>query len=148
MNVFSGILAFECKWFPNEAVMKFKILFFCLWWSTAWRDCFVWELCICFPMDQSLACAFFENLVNLRSKQADDTSAFHYANLGEDKKLFNQPNFGFKIWNSNWKCKVVCLKRSLYCLHEIFEPFWIISLKILEMLSTSRSVQLLIPGNC
>ncbi len=59
-----------------------------------------------------------ENLLCLKSKQADVTVAFLHTILEEDEKVCVEVPLGFKQKGSNRKFKVLCLKKTLYGLHQ------------------------------
>ena len=65
-----------------------------------------------------------ENLLGLKSKQADVTAAFLHATLGEDEKVYVEMPLGFKQRGSNGKFKVLCLKKTLYGLRQSPCTFW------------------------
>ncbi len=71
------------------------------------------------PLDTVL-----EHLISLKSKQADVTVAFLHATLEEDEKVYVEMPLGFKQHGSNGKFKVLCLKKSLYGLHQSPHGFW------------------------
>ncbi len=64
------------------------------------------------------------NLLGLKSKQTDITAAFLHATLGEGKKVNVEIPLGFRQHRSNGKFKVLCLKKSLYDLHQSPFTFW------------------------
>ncbi len=55
-----------------------------------------------------------ENLLGMKSKQADVTAAFLQATLGEDEKVYAEMLLGFKQNASNRKFKVLCCNNTLY----------------------------------
>ncbi len=65
-----------------------------------------------------------ENLLCLKSKQADVTAAFLHATLEEDEKVYVEMPLGFKQRSSNRKFKVLCLKKTLYGLCQSPHVFW------------------------
>ena len=65
-----------------------------------------------------------ENLLGLKSKQADVTAAFLHATLEEDEKVYVEMPLGFKQRGSNGKYKVLRLKKTLYGLHQSPRAFW------------------------
>ncbi len=65
-----------------------------------------------------------ENLLGLKSKQADVTSAFLCATFGEDEKVYVEMPLDFKQCSSNEKFKVLCLKKTLYGLCQSPHAFW------------------------
>ncbi|KAL7461189.1 hypothetical protein ACHAXS_001612 [Conticribra weissflogii] len=65
-----------------------------------------------------------ENLLGMIMKQADVTAAFLHATLGEDKKAYVEMPLAFKWHGSNEMFKVLCLKKTIYCLHQSPCAFW------------------------
>ncbi len=65
-----------------------------------------------------------ENLLCLKSKQADVTTTFLHATLGEDEKVYMEMPLGFKQRGSNRKFEVLCLKKTLYGLRQSHHVFW------------------------
>ncbi len=84
-----------------------------------------------------------ENLLGLKSKQADVTAAFIHATLGEDKKVYVEMHLGFK---QHRKFKVLLLKKALYCLNQSPHTFWkyfiekLVTLVYLKLLSIPASL--------
>ncbi|KAL7461096.1 hypothetical protein ACHAXS_001530 [Conticribra weissflogii] len=90
MNVINGTWAFKCKQFSNSTVKKFKTYAPVVQWTT---DCLMLIL---------------ENLLGLKSKQADVTTAFFMLLLEKTKKSIWI--LCFKQHRSNGTPKVLCLK--------------------------------------
>ncbi len=65
-----------------------------------------------------------ENLLGLKSKQANVTAILLHATLGEDVKVYVEMHLGFKQCGSNGKVWVLCLKTTLYGLHQGPCAFW------------------------
>ncbi len=65
-----------------------------------------------------------KNLLGLKSKQAVITAAFLHATLGEDEKVYVEMPLGFNQLSSNGKFKILCLKKTLYGLHQSPCTFW------------------------
>ncbi len=68
-----------------------------------------------------------ENLLGLKSKQADVTAAFLHANLGEDENIYVDTPLGFKQRSSNGKFEVLCLKKLFMACVKVLMPFGNIS---------------------
>ncbi len=118
MNVMNGTWAFKCKLFPNGTVKKFKACF-CVCGDQQLEGIDFFETYA--PVVQwTTVCLMLilENLLGLKSNQADVTAAFLHATLGEDEKVYVEMPLGFKQCSSNRKYKVLCLKKTLYGLHQ------------------------------
>ncbi len=61
---------------------------------------------------------------NTLLKQADVTATFLHATQGEDEKNYLEMPLSFKQCSSNGKFKVLCLKNTLYGLHQSPHAFW------------------------
>ncbi len=59
-----------------------------------------------------------ENLLSLKSKQADVIATFLHATLGEDERVYVEMTLGFKRRGTNGKCKVLDFKKTLYVFHQ------------------------------
>ncbi|KAL7449360.1 LOW QUALITY PROTEIN: hypothetical protein ACHAXS_000199 [Conticribra weissflogii] len=119
MNVINGTWAFKCKKISNGILWGTCELTFVLVGNNKGIDFFetyapvVQWTTVCLML-------ILENLIGLKSKQADvtadiHTADFHYANLGEDEKVSMEILLSF---NSIRKFKVLCLKNTLYVLHQ------------------------------
>ncbi len=124
VNVIIRTWVFKGKQFPNGTVKKFKARF-----------------CAC-EVQQLDGINFFEtyspvvqwttvrlmlileNLLGLKSKQADVTTAFLHATLGEDEKVYVEMPLDFKQRGLNGKYKVLCLKKTLYGLCPSPYAYW------------------------
>ncbi len=58
---------------------------------------------------------FLENLLGLKSKQADVDAAFLNAILQADEKIYVEMPLDFKQHCSNRKFEALCLKKTPYC---------------------------------
>ena len=124
MNVISGTWAFKCKRFPNGTVKKFKARF-CARGDQQLEGIDFFETYA--PVVQWTTVhlmLILENLLGLKSKQADVTAAFLHATLEEDEKVYVEMPLGFKQRGSNGKFKVLRLKKTLYGLRQSPRAFW------------------------
>ncbi len=96
MDVIVRTWTFKCKWFPNDVVKKFKAHFCAsgnqqlegIDFIETYAPVVQWTtVCLMF---------FLENLLCLKSKQADVATAFLHATLGEDEKVYVEMPLGFK----------------------------------------------------
>ncbi len=70
-----------------------------------------------------------ENLLGLKSKQADVTTAFLHATPGEDEKVYVKMPLGFKQCGSNGKYKSFVLRKLSMACAKVLAPFGNISLR-------------------
>ncbi len=65
-----------------------------------------------------------ENLLGVKSKQADVTVVFLHDALEEDEEVYVEMSLGFKQLGSNRKFNVLCLTNILYSLQLSLCAFW------------------------
>ena len=123
-NVINGTWAFKCKRFPNGTVKKFKARF-CARGDQQLEGIDFFDTYA--PIVQWTTVRLMlilENLLGLKSKQADVTAAFLHATLEKDEEVYVEMPLGFKQRGSNGKFKVLCLKKTLYGLSQSPLAFW------------------------
>ncbi|KAL7461061.1 LOW QUALITY PROTEIN: hypothetical protein ACHAXS_001497, partial [Conticribra weissflogii] len=109
MHVINGTWAFACKQFPNGTLKSLNPAFALMEKTGLTYAPVVQRTTICLML-------ILENMLPLKSKQADVIAAFLHATLVEDEKVYVEMPLGFKQHGSNGKFKVLCLKKTLYYL--------------------------------
>ncbi len=101
MNTINWTWAFKCKLFFNGTVKKFKARI-CAHWDQQLEGIDFFET-YAPDVQWNTACQMLilENLIGMKSKQADVTAAFLHATLGEDENVYVDMPLGFKQCSSN-----------------------------------------------
>ncbi len=124
MNTINKTWTFNCQQFPNDTVKKFKVCF-CVHGDQQLEGIDLETYTPVIQWNTVSLMTILENLLGLKSKQANVTAAFFHATLGEDEKVYVKMPVGFKQHGSYGKFNYLSQEKSLWfaskslCLLEI-----------------------------